>query len=74
MFLNGEKFSKTNANFAHKNLIETEFSYGNDAKKTWLACQGCYYEDNPSGFDGANGQGEDVAEDRSCINQIPFIW
>ena len=40
MSLNGEKISITNANFAHKSFIETEFSHGNDAKKTWLACQG----------------------------------
>ena len=40
MSLNGEKISTTNANFAHKSFIETEFSHGNDAKKTWLACQG----------------------------------
>ena len=33
MLLNGEIISTTNANFAHKSFIETEFSYGNDAKK-----------------------------------------
>ena len=38
MSLSGEKISTTNANFAHKSSIETEFSHGNDAKKTWLAC------------------------------------
>ena len=31
--LNGEKISTTIANFAYKSFIETEFSYGNDAKK-----------------------------------------
>ena len=67
MSLNGEKFSTTNANFAHKSFIETEFSHGNDAKKTWLACQGYYYEDNPSGIDGANGQAEDVAESKRIV-------
>ena len=36
MSLNGEKTSKTIANFAHKIFIETEISHGNDAKKTWL--------------------------------------
>ena len=36
--LKGEKISTSNANFAHKSFIQTEFSYGNDAKKTWLAC------------------------------------
>ena len=39
MSLNGEKIPETNANFAHKSFIETELSHGNDAKKTWLACQ-----------------------------------
>ena len=62
MSLNGEKKSTTNANCAHKSFIETECSHGNDATKTWLACQGFYYEDNPSGIDGANGRAEDVAE------------
>ena len=67
MSLNGEKISTTNANFAHKSFIETEFSHGNDAKKTWLACQGFYYEDNPSGIDGANGRAEDVAERKRIV-------
>ena len=67
MSLNGEKISTGNANFAHKNFIETEISYGNDAKKTWLACQGYYYEDNPSGIDGANGRAEDVTERKRIV-------
>ena len=67
MSLNGEKISTTNANFAHKSFIETEFSHGIDAKKTWLACQGYYYEDNPSGIDGANGRAEDVAERKRIV-------
>ena len=67
MSLNGEKISTTKANFAHKSFIETEFSHGNDAKKTWLACQGYYYEDNPSGIDGANGRAEDVAERKRIV-------
>ena len=61
MSLNGQKISTTNANFDHKSLIETEISHGNDAKKTWLAFQGFYNEDNPSGIDVANGRAEDVA-------------
>ena len=65
--LNVEKISTTNANFAHKSFIETEFSHGIDAKKTWLACQGYYYEDNPSGIDGANGRAEDVAERKRIV-------
>ena len=67
MSLNGKKISTTNANFAHKSFIETEFSHGNDAKKTWLAFQGYYYEDNPSGIDGANGRAEDVAERKRIV-------
>ena len=67
MSLNGEKISTTSANFAHKSFIETEFLHGNDAKKTWLACQGNYNEDNPSGIDGANGRAEDVAERKQIV-------
>ena len=67
MILNGEKISTSNANFAHKSFIETEFSHGNDAKKTWLACQGYFYEDNPSSIDGANGRAEDVAERKRIV-------
>ena len=67
MSLNGEKISTTNANFAHKSFIETEFSHGDDAKKTWLACQGYYYEDNPSSIDGANGRAADVAERKRIV-------
>ena len=68
-FLNAPctKISTTNANFAHKSFIETEFSHSNDAKKTWLACQGYYYEDNPPGIDGANGRAEDVAERKRIV-------
>ena len=41
MSLKGKKkFQKPMPIFAHKSFIETEFSHGNDAKKTWLACQG----------------------------------
>ena len=41
---NGIKISKANGHYAHKNFIETEFSHGADAKKTWLKCQGYEYE------------------------------
>ena len=67
MSLNGEKISTTNANFAHKSFLETEFSYGKDAKETWLSCQGYYYEDNPSDIDGANGRAKDVAERKRIV-------
>ena len=66
--MNGEKLPTTNANFAHESFIETKFPHGNDAKKTWLACQGYYYEDNPSGFDGANGRAENVAEHKRIVS------
>ena len=66
--LNGKKFSTTNANFARKNFIETEFSHANDAKKAWLACQDCYYEDNPSGIDSANERAEDVKECKKIVS------
>ena len=67
MSLNGEKLSTTNANFVHKSFIETEFSLGNDAKKTWLACRGYYYGDNLSGIDGADGRAEGVAERKRIV-------
>ena len=67
MSLNGEKISTTNDNFARNSFIETEFSHGNDARKTWLAFQGYYYENNPSGIDGANGRAEDVAERKRIV-------
>ena len=57
MSLKGEKIEITNAN--RQSFIETEFSQGNDAKKTWLACQGYYNEDNPSV--------EDVAERKQIV-------
>ena len=65
--LNGEKTSTTNANFAHKSFIETEFSYGNDAKKTWLACQGYYYKENLSAFDGNGRRADDVTERKVLV-------
>ena len=65
--LNGEKISTTNANFAHKSFIETEFSHDIDAKKTWLACQGYYYVDNPANVDGTAGRAVDVAERKHLV-------
>ena len=67
MSLNGEKISTTNGNFALKRFIETKFLHGNDAKKTLLACQGYFYEDNPSGIDGATGRAEDVAKQKRIV-------
>ena len=60
--------SSTNANFAHKNFLEAQFSQSNDEKKSLLACQGYYYEDNPSGIDSANGRAEDVASSYILVN------
>ena len=44
---NGLKISNANGNYARKGLIETEFSHNKVAKNTWLAGQGCSYEENP---------------------------
>ena len=60
--LNAETISTTNANFACKSFIVTEFSFDNHAKKTWLACQGYFSEENPSAFDGNGRIAEDVTE------------
>ena len=65
--LNGEKISTTYADFAHKSFIETEFPYGKDAKKTWLACQGYVYEENPSAIDGTGRRVEDVTERKRLV-------
>ena len=73
--LNGEKISTTNANFDHKIFIETKFSYGNDAKKTWLAYQGYYYEEN-SAIDGNGRRAEDVMERKGFVaasNQLKLF-
>ena len=66
--LEWRKVSTTNTNFAHKSFIETEFSHGNDAKKTWLACQGYFLDNNPSGTDCANGRAEYVAEHKRIVD------
>ena len=65
--LNAEKISTTNANFAHKSFIETEFSYGNVAKKTWLAFQNYDSEKNPSAIDGIGRRAEDTAERKALV-------
>ena len=46
---NGIKISSANGHYAHKIFIETEFSHGSDAKKTWLKCLGYDYEADPTG-------------------------
>ena len=50
---NGIKISSANGHYAHKSFIETEFSHGSDAKKTWLKCQGYEYEADPTGVPAA---------------------
>ena len=47
------KISSANGHYAHKSFIETEFSHGSDAKKTWLKCQGYEYEADPTGVPAA---------------------
>lgn len=53
---NGIKISSANGYYAHKAFIETEFSHGADAKKTWLHCQGYEYEPLPGTIVGARLQ------------------
>ena len=65
--LNGEKISTTSANLAHKSFFETEFSDGNDANKTWWACQGYYHEENQSVIDGAGRRADDVTERKGLV-------
>ena len=50
---NGIKLSTANGHSAHKCFIETDFSHGTDAKKTWLKCQDYQYEENPGPFPAA---------------------
>ena len=44
------KISSAKCNYAQKSFIETEFSHNKDAKSTWLACQGYFFEANPGGI------------------------
>ena len=47
VFANGVKISTANGVYGHKSYLETEMSYSDDAKKSWLACQGYNYESAP---------------------------
>ena len=58
---NGIKISSANGHYAHKSFIETEFSHGTDAKKTWLKCQGYEYEPNAAGVTAASRDARQVA-------------
>ena len=64
---NGVKNSNTNGNYAHKAFFETEFPSGKTAKKTWLICQGYYYEDEPAKIDGTDGCADDVAARKALV-------
>ena len=44
---NDIRVSTANGHHAQKSFIETDFSHGTDANKTWLKCQGYEYEENP---------------------------
>ena len=61
------KISNTNANYAHKAFIQTEFSSGKTAKNSWLVCQGYYYEDEPAKIDGTDGRADDEAAKNALV-------
>ena len=63
---NGIKISFANGHYAHKSFIETEFSHGSDAKKTWLICQGYEYEADPTGVPAATITARQVTVRRSA--------
>lgn len=44
IYANGIKVSTANGLYAHKSFIETEMSFGKEAKETWLKCQGYSHE------------------------------
>ena len=46
----GVQISSSNGNYAHKAFLETEFSHNQEAKNTWLNCQGYCYEKTPNNF------------------------
>ena len=58
---NGQKIFSANGHYAHKSFIETEFSHGTNAKKTWLNFQGYEYEPNPAGIAAASWDARQVA-------------
>ena len=64
--LNGEKFQQPMLILHIKVLLKLNFLTVLTPKKTWLACQGYYYEDNPADVDGTAGRAVDVAE-RNCL-------
>ena len=48
VYANGIKISTANGLYGHKSYLETEMSHSQDAKDTWLACQGYNYEHDPA--------------------------
>ena len=48
IYANGVKVSTANGVYGHKSFLETEMTYGNEAKSTWLVCQGYSTEVEPS--------------------------
>ena len=69
---NGIKISSANGHYAHKSFIETEFSHGSDAKKTWLKCQGYDYEADPSSVQPATITAWQETVRRSA--QLALYW
>ena len=63
---NGVKISSNTGHYAPKRFIETEFSHGSDAKKTWLKCQGYEYEADPTGVPAATITARQVTVRRSA--------
>ena len=55
------RYLQTKAPYTIQSFIETEFSHGADAKKTWLRCQGYKYEPNPAGIAAASRDARQVA-------------
>ena len=55
------KISSADGQYAHKSFIDTEFSHGADAKKTWLKCQGYDYEPKAAGIAAASRDARQVA-------------
>ena len=64
---NSVEISNTNGNCALKTFIEREFSSGKTAEKTWLVCQGFYYEDEPAKIDGNDSRADDVEARKALV-------
>jgi hypothetical protein len=64
IFANGVKISTANGVYGHKSFLETEMSHSNEAKSTWLKCQGYNYEALPgtTTHDDINGREESTRQ------------